>query len=169
MKINLPLILLVAISAGCSAPQASPIKPIKRLPNREVIDEHYLKEVFVPSYKDESSKSALSNSVSQLETHLDEFRGFMHQVEDGKIPVTQGFKGNWQSYVKNDGFWIVANYAGQNGMILGFQKHKNQNPFPLIYGFGFSPIGNLMWVTTKEDGFTFDEDGRVTNYWHDKK
>ena len=101
---------LVGVAVGCSPPKAP---AMKRVRNDEQIDEHYLKDVFIPSYSDQSSRSALSNSASRLEEHLAEFRAFMHQVELGKIPVTQGFKGNWQSYIKQDDAWIGVGYSGR--------------------------------------------------------
>ena len=166
MKIILLLAFLVIFEAGCSPPKAP---TMKRVLNYELIDEHYLKDVFIPTYDDPSSKSALSNSVSELEAHLIEFRDFMHQVEDGKIPVTQGFKGNWQSYINKDGVWIVAEYSGRDGVVSDFQKHKNLDPFPLIYGFRFSTNGYLLWADTIDDGFEFDEHGMVHKYWQNRK
>lgn len=163
MKNILLFICLVEVAAGCSPPKAP---TMKRVVSYDLIDEHYLKDVFVPAYTDQNSKSALSNSVIQFDAHLAEFRDFMHQVETGKIHVTQGFKGNWQSYIKEDGAWIVAGYTGREGLVVDFQKHKNQDPFPLIYGFQISTNGYLKWATTIEDGFQFDERGRVQNYWH---
>lgn len=163
MKNILLLIFLVGVVVGCGPPKG-PV--MKRVVNYKLIDEHYLKDVFVPSYGDQGSRSALSNSVVGLYAHLDEFRDFMHQVEAGKIPVTQGFKGNWQSYIKEDGAWIAASYTGREGLVVDFQKHKNQDPFPLIYGFQISNSGYLKWATTIEDGFQFDEDGKVRRYWH---
>jgi hypothetical protein len=141
---------------------------MKRVLNYELIDEHYLHNVFIPSYDDQSSKSSLSNSVKQLEVHLIEFRHFMHQVEDGKIPVTLGGKGEWRSYINKDGAWIYAGY-GPEGVVSDFQKHRNQYPFPMIYEFRFSTNGYLWYATTIIDGFRFDEHGKVQKYWHRRK
>ena len=140
MKNILLLVLVVGFTAGC-IPPGEKAPAMKRVVNYEMIDEHYLKDVFVPSYADQRSKAALSNSVIQLDAHLAEFRDFMHQVEAGKIPVTQGFKQNWQSYITRDGAWIFAGYTGREGLVVEFQKHKNQDPFPLIYGFQISTNG----------------------------
>jgi len=93
----------------------------------------------------------------------------MHQVELGRIPVTQGFKGTWQSYIKQDDAWIEVEYSGRLGAVVDFQKHKNQDPFPLIYGLRFSTNGYLIWASTTEDGFKFDEHGRVQEYWRNRK
>jgi len=162
MKIILSLILLVCVAVGCS-PKAP---AMKRVPNYELIDENYLTNVFFQSYSGPSSKSALSNSVNQLEEHLAEFRTFMRNVEVGKIPVTQGFKGDWRSFVEQDDVRTSASYLSPTGMVVDFQKRKNQNPSPLIYGFGFSTNGCLIWAETIEDGFKFDEHGKVEEYWH---
>jgi hypothetical protein len=163
MKNIIFLICLVGVTVGCSPAKAP---AMKRVVSYDLIDEHYLKDVFVPSYADQSSKSALSNSVIQLDAHLTEFRNFMHQVEDGKIPVTQGFKLDWQSFIIKEGALIRAEYSGREGLVIDFQKCKNQDPFPMIYGFRISTNGCILWATTIEDGFQFDEHGRVQNYWH---
>jgi hypothetical protein len=160
MKTILVLIILVGVAVGCS-----PRAPVmKRVSSYDQIDEHYLKDVFAPNYT--GSKLQLSNSVSQLEIHWAEFRDFMHQVEVGKIPVTQGFKGNWQSFVRQDGAWTAAGYYERLGVVVDFQKHKDQNPYPLIYSFRFSTNGTLTWADTMDDLFKFDEHGKVIEYWH---
>ena len=164
MKNILFLICLVGVAVGCSSPKAS---TMKRVVSYDLIDVHYLKNVFVPSYADQSSKSALSNSVIQLDANLAEFRDFMHQVEAGKIQVTQGSGGNWQSYLKKDDGWFIVGYTGREGLVVDFQKHKNQHPYRLVYGFQISTNGYLKWARTIEDGFQFDEQGRVQNYWHE--
>jgi hypothetical protein len=162
MRTILSLICLAVVAAGCD-PQAP---AMKRVVSYDLIDEHYLKEVFVPSYAGPSSKSTLSNSVIQLDMHLAEFRDFMHQVETGSIPVKQGFKQDWRSFVIKDGAWTFAGYTGPEGLVVDFQKHKNQDPFPLVYGFRISTNGYILWATTIKDGFQFDEHGRVQQYWH---
>lgn len=163
MKNTIYLICLVGIAVGCSPPKAP---TMKRVASYDLIDERYLKEVFVPSYAGQVSKSALSSSVIQLDAHLAECRDFMRQVETGKIPVTQGFKLNWESLIIKDGALIYADYSGREGLVMDFQKHKNQGPFLLIYEFRISTNGYIQWATTIEDGFQFDEHGRVQNYWH---
>ena len=130
-----------------------------------LFDEHYLKDVFMPSYSDASSRLALSNSVSQLEEHLIEFRAFMTQVEAGKIGVTK-VEGGWESYVKKKDYWIYAGYAGEMGPVVDFQKHQNRDPFPLIYSFSFYTNGYLRSEMTLTEGFEFDKQGNVKSYWH---
>jgi len=164
MKTVLLLIVLISVAFGCSPPPKAPA--MKRVPNYEQIDENYLTNVFLASYTGPSSKSDLSNSVSQFEEHLAEFRTFMHDVEAGKIPVTQGFKGDWQSLVKQKDAWTFVGYWNSSGMVADFQKHKSYNPYPLVYGFQFSTNGYLTWATTIEDDFKFDERGKVEEYWH---
>jgi hypothetical protein len=163
MKTVFFLMILVAAVVGCSPPKAP---AMKRVPDYEQIDERYLKDVFVPYYGGPHSRSELSNSVNRLEEHLAEFRAFMHQVEVGKIPVARGIKGNWQSFIRQDEAWTAAGYSGPLGLVLDFQKHQNQKPYPLIYGFRFSTNGYLKWADTLEDGFRFDEHGKVQEYWH---
>jgi hypothetical protein len=160
MKTILLLIVLIVVAVGCS-PKAP---ATKRVPSYDQIDEHYLKDVFIPNYS--GSKLQLSNSVSQLEAHWAEFRDFMQQVEVGKIPVTQGFKGNWQSFIRRDGAWIAAGYSDRLGVVEDFQKHKDQDPFPLIYSFRFTTNGYLTYADTMDDLFKFDEHGKVVEYWH---
>jgi hypothetical protein len=164
MKTFLLLATVIELAVGCFPPKA-PV--MKRLSKDDPIDERYLREVFVPSYTGPRSKSELSNSVSQLEEHLAEFRGFMHDVEVGKIPVTQGMKGDWQSFLRKDDAWIAAGYSDRLGPVVDFQKHKNQDPFPLIYSFRLSNDGYVKWTTTIHEGFGFDKHGRVQKYWHD--
>lgn len=161
MKNILLLISLVVVAVGCS-PQAP---TMKRVVSYDLIDEHYLKEVFVPSFADQTSKSALSNSVIQLDAHLAEFRDFMHQVEAGKIAVTENIKGGWQSSVVTDEVSMLAGYSSRLGLVSQFDKRKNQDPYPLIYGFQISTNGYISWATTVEDGFQFDEHGKVQRYW----
>lgn len=163
MKHILLLICLVGVAIGCGPPNAP---TMKRVVSCELFDEHYLKEVFVPSYRGESSRLELSNAVSQLNADLAEFRAVMQLVEVGKIPVVRGFKGHWQSSVTNDGARISAVYAGYEGHVVDFQKHSGQYPYLLMYEFSISSNGYLSWVSTPEDGFQFDEHGRVGNYWH---
>ncbi|MEI2724773.1 MAG: hypothetical protein V9H26_14890 [Verrucomicrobiota bacterium] len=133
MKNILLLISLVVVAVGCS-PQAP---TMKRVVSYDLIDEHYLKEVFVPSFADQTSKSALSNSVIQLDARLPEFRDFLHQVEAGKIAVTKNMKGGWQSYVVTDEVSMLAGYSSRLGLVSQFDKRKNQDPYPLIYGSKF--------------------------------
>jgi len=163
MKTALILVFVVAMTAGCQPfPQAP---ATNRMASAVLFDEHYLKDVFIPSYGDASSRSALSNSVSQLDEHLTEFRAFMSQVEAGKIGVTK-VEGGWESYVKKKDYWIYAGYAGEMGPVVDFQKHQNRDPFPLIYSFSLCPSGYLRSASTLTDGFEFDEHGKVKSYWH---
>jgi hypothetical protein len=163
MKTLMLLFILIGAIVGCSPPKA-PV--MKRVPNYEQIDKHYLKNVFVPAYSGPSSKLELSNSLSQLEGHLAEFRDFMRQVEVGKIQVAENMQGGWQSYLKKDDCWIFVGYSGRLGTAVDFQKHKNQYPFSLVYGLQIATNGHLKWATTIEDGFRFDEGGKVQGYWH---
>jgi len=162
MKIIMLLSVLAGMAVGCAPPKAP---AMKRLLNDEPIDMHYLKDVFVPSYGDQSSRLALSNSVIQLEEHLAEFRAFMHQVEIGRIPVIQNRKGMWVSHIEQKDAWIAAVYSDRLGPVVDFQKHKNQDPFPLIYAFQLSTNGYVILASTMDDGFKFDERGRVQEYW----
>jgi hypothetical protein len=139
---------------------------MKRVVSYELIDERYLKEMFVPSYRPQSCQSLLSNSVIQLDANLKEFRDFMRQVEAGKIPVTQGLKGDWQSFIRKDGAWLSATYSGREGLVFDFQKHADQNPYSLISGLHFSTSGFISWAAMGEDGFGFDEHGKVQSYWN---
>jgi hypothetical protein len=138
--------------------------PMKRIPNDELIDEHYLRDVFAPSSGDQASRSALSNSVNELEEHLAECRAFLHQVEVGKIPVTQDFKGTWTSNVEQDDASVSAGYSGREGAVIDFQKRKKPSN-TLIYGFRFSTNGCLIWADTVKHGFKFDEHGKIQSYW----
>jgi len=161
MKTILLIAILIGLTASCNPPKAP---AVKRVPNYEQIDEHYLKDVFVPNYT--GSKLQLSESICQLKEHWAELRDFMLQVEAGTIPVTKGFKGDWQSFMRRDGAWIAAGYSDREGLLVDFQKHKDQNPFPLVYSFTFSTKGHLIQADTMEDMFKFDEHGRVVEYWH---
>jgi hypothetical protein len=163
------IFVVLAFVSICSVGCEEEAPAMKRVLNDEQIDEHYLKDVFIPAYSGESSRAELANSVSKLEEHLAEFRAFMRQVEVGKIPVAHGMKNNWQSFVKKDDGWIAAEYSGRLGTVIDFQKHKNQDPFPLIYGFRFSTNGHLISADTIEDSFGFDERGRVQQYWHSRE
>ena len=160
MKNILLLICLVGVAIGCS-PKAP---TMKRVASYDLIDERYLKDVFVPSYGNPSSQADISNSVSLLEAYLNECRDFMRQVEAGKIPVTQGLKGDWRSIVSKDGACLSATYTGRDGLVFDFQKHGDQNPYPLIYGLHFHSSGFISWAVTSEDGFEFDEHGKVQKY-----
>lgn len=166
MKTILPLAVLVVSVVGCSLFFPPKAPAMKRVVNYELIDEHYLKEVFIPSYEDQGSKSELSNSVSQLEIHLDEFRDFMHQVEAGKIPVTQGMKGDWGSFTETKDAWISADYYGRDGVVTDFQKHRKPDPFPMIYAFRISTNGYIYLAESTNYQFKFDEQGKVQSYWH---
>ena len=165
MKAFLLFAVLIGLAAGCFSSSAP---AMKRLAKDDPIDERYLKDVFVPAYSGPHSKSELSNSVSQLQGHLAEFRVFMHDVEDGKIRVTQGMKGNWHSSVMKDGAWIAAYYSDRLGPVIDFQKHTDRDPFPMIYSFILSSDGHIKWATTMHDGFEFDAQGRVKQYWHEE-
>jgi hypothetical protein len=164
MKTALLLLFVVVASAGCQPLPQAPAT--NRMASAVLLDEHYLKDVFIPSYGDASSRSALSNSVSQLDANLVEFRAFMHQVEVGKIPITQDFKGGWHSTVTQDDAWTAAGYSGSLGPVIDFQKHKNQDPFPLIYSFSLYTNGYLHSADTQEWALVFNEQGKVTYYWH---
>ena len=85
MKTILLIAILIGLTASCNPPKAP---AVKRVPNYEQIDEHYLKDVFVPNYT--GSKLQLSESIRQLKEHWAELRDFMLQVEAGTIPVTKG-------------------------------------------------------------------------------
>jgi hypothetical protein len=159
MKTILLLIVPIVAVVGCSPPTAP---AMKRMSSYDQIDEHYLKDVFVPNYT--GSKLELSNAVSQLDEHWAEYRVFMQQVEAGKIPVTQGYGGR-QSLVKQDDVWTIALYSQRSGLVTQFEKHKEH--FPLIYQFYFNYTnGCLIWEDTAEDFFRFDEHGRVLEYDH---
>ena len=161
MKTILIIAILIGLTVSCNPPKAP---AVKRVPNYEQIDKRYLKDVFVPNYT--GSKQQLSQSITQLKEHWAEFQGFMLQVEAGKIPVTEGFKGDWQSSQSQDGARISALYSNRLGLVVDFQKHNDRHPFPLIYGFVFSANGRLIQADTMEDRFKFDEHGRVVEYWH---
>jgi hypothetical protein len=171
MKAILPLAILVVSVAGCNLFFPPKAPAMKRVVNYELIDEHYLKDVFVPNYT--GSKLQLSNSVSQLEIHLDEFRDFMRQVETGKIPVTQGMKGDWASFTETKDYWISATYWGRDGLVIDFQKHKKPDPYPMIYAFRISTNGYIFFAESFAESmhyqFEFDEHGKVQRYWHSHK
>src|SRR6185503_10396817 len=102
-----------------------------------------------PAITNEDARTLMSNSVLELEQELDEFRSFMNKVETGKIEVFQnnGFnKGVWMSYVKQQGWNLMAAYLGPDGLVDVFEKRINQEPFPLVYGFDFYPDGRLHSV-----------------------
>ena len=163
MKTALLLLFVVAMTAGCQQyPQAT---ATNRMASAVLFDEHYLNNVFIPSYGDASTRSALSNSVSQLKAHLIELRTFMIQVESGKIGVKK-VEGGWESFVEKKDYWIYAGYVSEMGPVVDFQKHKNQDPFPLIYCFSLYSSGYLRSARTLVDGFEFDEQGQVKSYWH---
>jgi hypothetical protein len=163
MKTVLFLVFVEVMTAGSQL--FAQALATNRMASAVLFDEHYLKDVFIPSYGDGSSRSALSNSVSQLQEHLTEFRTFMSQVETGKIGVTN-VEGGWESYIKKKDYWIYAGYTGRMGAVVDFQKHKNQDPFPLIYSFSLYPSGYLRSASTLTNGFEFDEYGKVKSYWH---
>jgi hypothetical protein len=165
MKIILLLVAVVSLVTGCRvAPQAP---AMNRMAGAEPIDVRYLEDVFVPSIIDQATRMALTNSVSNLKEHLVELKTFMSQVESGKIAVTKA-EGAWESFQKKDGYWIYAGYYGQFWTLSQFEKHKNQDPFPLVYGFRFSTNGYINYADTLEDGFDFGEQGRVKHYWLNK-
>jgi hypothetical protein len=127
-------------------------------------DDAYLRNVFMPSYGREGSRAALSNAVTQLQAHLAEWRGFMVQVETGRIAVTR-VEGGWQSFRKERECWICAGYASRLGPVVDFQKHRNQDPYPLVYGLSFYTNGYLRSGMSFKDGFEFDEQGRIKSYY----
>jgi hypothetical protein len=153
--------VLLGFVSGCS-PEKAPV--MKRISNSELVDQRYLKDVFVNNYS--GSKSELSNSVVRLEEHLVEFRDFMHEVETGNIPVFKGFKGDWESVNRTDGAIRAAVYSDRLGMVTNFEKRKNQDPFPLICELRFSTNSRLFSASTKEDYFEFDENGQAIKYSH---
>jgi hypothetical protein len=159
MKVLLFLIVLTVV--GCGPPTAP---AIKRVPNYEVIDERYLTNFIVANYG--SSSFQLTNSLPQLEENLAEFRDFMREVEEGKIRVVQGFKGNWMSSRATNDYLVFAGYNARLGLVAQFDKRTNRDPYPLVYGFWFSTNGCLVWAKTKEDLFKFDEHGKVLEYSH---
>jgi len=164
MKTILSLAVLVVSVVGCGLVFPPKAPAMKRVVNYELIDEHYLKEVFIPAYEDQGSKLALSNSVSQLDINLDEFRDFMHQVETGKIPVTQGMKGDWASFTETKDDWISASFYSRDGVVTDFQKHKKPDPHPMIYAFRISTNGYIYLAESRDYQFKFDEHGKVQHY-----
>jgi hypothetical protein len=155
----LTIIIMAGVGVGCT-PKAP---TVKRVPSYDQIDERYLKDIFAPNYG--GSRLLFSNSVSHLEQHWAEFKEFMNQVETGKIPVTQGFKGEWHSVIRRGPVWMAADYSGRLGMVADFQQRNDEQPHPLIYSFRFSAEGRLTWAETMDDLFEFDANGRVVGYW----
>lgn len=156
------LVLAVAIAAGCE-PNAPAMKRVVR---EQPIDQAYLRDVFIPSFKDPMLKPALLHAVSELNQHLEEFRDVMHQVESGKIPVKEGLKNDWGSVIDSKGSSISAGYSGRLGPIGDFQKHGNRDPDLLYYRFVFEKNGYLIQADTLKDHFSFDNQGRVREYSH---
>ena len=163
MKALLLITLATEFIAGCS-PAHAPV--MKRMGSSVLLDERYLTNVFAPAVEDKAARLALSNSISQLREHLAEFRVFMGHVEVGKIPVAENMKGGWQSYESTAQYSTYAGYFNQLGPVSQFDRRENHNPYPLVYGFSFYTNGFLNWADTIEDGFQFDEHGRVLAYWH---
>jgi hypothetical protein len=61
IRITLVVGCLVGVTVGCGPPKAP---AMKRALNDEQLDEHYLKDVFIPSYADQSSSSPLKKTPS---------------------------------------------------------------------------------------------------------
>jgi hypothetical protein len=163
--VKFPSLLLItaAFLAGCSAKAPA----MKRLLHDPPIDLRYLHDVFVPSY-DAASRAKLLNSIAQLETHLAEFQAFMRDVETGKIVVRQSLKGDWGSHLDKPDGWLHATYASKLGLVVDFQKHQRKNPFPMIYGFTFNASGYIERADMPLDGFDFDDQGRLQQWYGPK-
>jgi hypothetical protein len=153
------LVLAIAVPAGC----ARNAPAMKRVVREQPIDQAYLRDVFIPSFKDPTLKPALSHAVSELDQHLTEFRDVMHQVESGRIPVKEGFKNDWRSVIDSKSTWIIASYYGRLGPISDFQKHTS-SPNTLIYRLIFDENGYLIQADTLEDHFSFDKQGRAREF-----
>jgi hypothetical protein len=152
----------IATLTSCS-PSAP---PTNRLPAGELLDENYLKEVYLPAIKDKDSKIALQNSISKLDEELVEFRAYMKDVETGDVKVKQSIKGNWQSFSPKGDYFLSADYQSETGIVSQFDKRVNRDPYTLIDGFMFYPNGHLRWVEISiGHGFNFDEQGKVTGFY----
>ena len=133
------------------------------------LDEHYLKDVYIPSVRDQGTRIELSNDVSQLEEHLKEYRTFMKQVEAGQIPITKSMKGGWGSFLEtkdwffNTVFYSDSGDAGNSfGPLSSFSKYRqNQNSAAYMYGFSFYKNGYLRDADAPGYWFMFDEQGKV--------
>jgi hypothetical protein len=138
---------------------------MRRMLQEHPIDVSYLHDVAIPSC-DADTRPKLLSSVAQLEAYLADFDAFMHDVELGKITVWKNLSsGRWQSFVKKPDNWTAVNYADRLGPVETVQKHQNKDPASMIYSFEFNSAGYITRVDFPLDGFSFDEQGRLTR-WH---
>lgn len=139
---------------------------VKRLLQEHPIDVTYLHQVIIPSC-DPGSRPKFVSAVVQLEASLTDFEAVMRDVEQGKVAVRKNF-GRWESAVEKPDSWMAIDYADRLGPVMSVQKHTNQNPFPMIYMFEFNRAGYITHVDMPDDGFSFDEKGRLV-HWHGEK
>jgi len=134
---------------------------MKRVLHDDPIDRQYLHEVFIPN---QVSQDEIRRAVAQLEAHISEFQSFMRGVESGSIPVRNGFKGDWGSFVEDRDTWISAGYSGRSGPVIDFQKHQNKNPYPIIFHFEFNRSGYISRADMPGAAFNFNFVGRPESY-----
>src|SRR5947209_1072228 len=121
MKHSWPFALAASFLVACGNEKA-PV--MKRVLNDDPIDRQYLNDVFVPN---QVSQDEIRHAVAELEADIAEFQSFMRDVETGKIPVRQGIKGNWASFVQGRDITTSASYSGRTGPVIDFEKHQNND------------------------------------------
>lgn len=147
------------MGCGGSAPAT------KRLLRAPPIDQRYLNDVFIPSY-DARSRPKLIHSAEDLEGCLAELEVFMHDVEQGRIKVTQNFKtGRWQSFVQKPDNWIIASYVDRLGPVRDFQKNQTKNPSQMNYHIRFHTTGYIERAEMPLESFEFDDAGRLRSWY----
>ena len=71
-----------------------------------------------PPHADRRGGHGCGHAVAELEADIAEFQSFMRDVETGKIPVRQGIKGNWASFVQGRDTTTSASYSGRTGPVI---------------------------------------------------
>ena len=156
------LAVMLSVLVGCGLPEAP---PMNRLASQVLLDERYLREVFVRAVDDPEASAKLEASIKQLDRELIEFRAFMKDVELGKIKVRFD-KYMCFSELRQKDNYIRADYSWKKGPVTQYDKRGRADPFPLIYGLRFYPNGYLKDAHTIQAGLAFDEQGKAASFWY---
>jgi len=159
----LTYVLAVFGLTGCWIIETAPAG--KRVASDVLMDRQFMTDTVLPAVKDEAVQRAFRESLGKLDRQIAEFQDFMRQVETGKIKVTKGYMGLWQSVFKQNSCSFRAHYRDKTAPVTDFTKRETRSSNKLIWTFWFHANGHLKVVMTPDCGFNFDETGKMTVYW----